>query len=55
MNNSTAALRLVCTALIGSIILILAVVSHRDNSCAWLTSPATGRSAPPSYECGNIR
>lgn len=52
---SPAAYRLVCIALIGSIIAILIAAGQQDHSCAWLKSPVTGRWVPPSYECGSVR
>lgn len=43
-----SAYRLVCAALIGSIVLILAVASRQENSCAW--NAPTG----PSFVCGVV-
>jgi hypothetical protein len=45
---NTAAYRLVCIALIGSIIAILVVASRQDNPCAWRSPDA------PSFRCGIV-
>lgn len=43
----TAPARLVCVALIGAIIAILAAASREQRSCIWNTNA-------PAYQCGGL-